>query len=204
MRVCTCSKLFMFAFVRCRQYANFKGHVRVLHEIAANAAHGDKKRRHVLCQFYDELVRKEWSEIAARGDTGFSVDDACQIIDRLDIVPLMLHDCSCMHWPSGMFWITPAESTTMFSDPGPRLMLMRWLLLQRPSMVVRLRVSQSPSMRRHLERASSRIRMIGNLVGNKIKSRGNGIEARLLFLLSCVTRAPCVSACFGRWAPIGT
>ena len=69
-------------FVFCRQCANFKGHIRVLLEVAANAAHGEKKRRHVLCQFYDELARKEWAELAARGDQGFSVEDACQTIDR--------------------------------------------------------------------------------------------------------------------------
>ena len=63
-------------------YAAFKGHIRVLHEVAANANHGDKKRRHVLCQFYDELARKEWAELAARGDCDFSVADACQTIDR--------------------------------------------------------------------------------------------------------------------------
>ena len=63
-------------------YAAFKGHIRVLHEVAANAAQGDKKRRHILCQFYDELARKEWAELAARGDSDFSVADACQIIDR--------------------------------------------------------------------------------------------------------------------------
>jgi hypothetical protein len=63
-------------------YAAFKGHIRVLHEVAANAAQGDKKRRHVLCQFYDELARKEWAELAARGDCDFSVADACQTIDR--------------------------------------------------------------------------------------------------------------------------
>ena len=80
--ICICSKLLAAYVCFCRQYANFKGHIRVLLEVAANAAHGDKKRRHVLCQFYDELARKEWAELAARGDQGFSVEDACQTIDR--------------------------------------------------------------------------------------------------------------------------
>ena len=51
-------------------------------EVAANASHGETKRRHVLCQFYDEAARKEWAERASRGDSEFQVNDACSKLDR--------------------------------------------------------------------------------------------------------------------------
>ena len=54
----------------------------MLHEVASNAGHDEKKRRHVLCQFYDEVARREWSEKAARGDTEFILAVACQKLDR--------------------------------------------------------------------------------------------------------------------------
>ena len=38
--------------------------------------------RHVLCQFYDELARREWSESAARGDSNFDINVVCRSIDR--------------------------------------------------------------------------------------------------------------------------
>ncbi len=63
-------------------YAAGKGHIRVLLEVAANASHDEKKRRHVLCQFYDEAARREWGERASRGDSEFKIEEACQKLDR--------------------------------------------------------------------------------------------------------------------------
>ena len=48
-------------------------------EIGANAGH--ENRRHVLMQFYDEVMRKEWAEKAQRGDEHFSVNKACVSLD---------------------------------------------------------------------------------------------------------------------------
>ena len=62
---CACVPMAMWLEVW--HYASGRAHIRLLHEIAANASHDDRKRRHVLAQFYDEIVRGEWQEQVKRG-----------------------------------------------------------------------------------------------------------------------------------------
>ena len=54
----------------------------MLLDVAANASNDEKKRRHVLCQFYDEAARREWCEMASRGDADFRIERVCQKQDR--------------------------------------------------------------------------------------------------------------------------
>ncbi len=54
----------------------------MLHEIAANASHDVKNRRHVLAQFYDEVARKEWAEQSKRGAADFDTKVCCLKVDR--------------------------------------------------------------------------------------------------------------------------
>ena len=42
--------------------------------VAGRAASGEKKRRHHLCMYYDEVCRREWGVMAMRQDPDFSLD----------------------------------------------------------------------------------------------------------------------------------
>ena len=72
--------LFMISCSQVWPYVSARAHIRVLHEVAANASHDDKKRRHVLAQFYDEQVRGDWQEQAKRGK--FSIILLAGVLDR--------------------------------------------------------------------------------------------------------------------------
>ena len=42
--------------------------------VAGRATSGDKRRRHHLCQYYDEVCRREWGAMAMRQDPDFSME----------------------------------------------------------------------------------------------------------------------------------
>ena len=70
------------AFSQAWSYTAARAHIRVLHEVAANASHDVKNRRHVLAQFYDEVARKEWAEQSKRGAGNFDPRVCCLKVDR--------------------------------------------------------------------------------------------------------------------------